>query len=63
MPDLNSVFAAAGDADADGFDTGPAVGALLPDFELPDQQGRPWHFTHRRNGRPALVLFYRSASW
>jgi len=42
---------------------GPAVGELVPDFELPDVDGHPIHFHNWRNGRRALVVFYRSASW
>jgi peroxiredoxin len=42
---------------------GPSVGELFPDFELPDVDGRPIRFHKWRNGRRALVVFYRSASW
>ena len=42
---------------------GPAVGERLPDFELPDAFGRVVNFHHDRDGRPAVVVFYRSAVW
>ncbi len=42
---------------------GPAVGELFPDFELPDADGRPVRLHQWRNGRRALVVFYRSAAW
>ncbi len=43
--------------------TGPAVGDVLPDFELPDQRGNLVRFSEARGGSQALVLFHRSASW
>ena len=42
---------------------GPAVGELFPDFELPDVDGHQIRFHNWRNGRRALVVFYRSANW
>jgi peroxiredoxin len=42
---------------------GPAVGELFPDFELPDADGHPFRLHQWRNGRRALVVFYRSAAW
>ena len=47
----------------EGFPTGPRVGERLPDFELPDQHGRPVRFHEHRNGSRAAVVFYRSAVW
>ena len=52
-----------GSGDAESFSTGPAVGAGVPDFELPDQQGRPVRLSAYRGLQRALILFYRSASW
>ena len=52
-----------GDPLTEDFSKGPAVGEPLPDFELPDQRGRPVRFSERAAGRRALILFYRSASW
>ena len=43
--------------------TGPEVGALLPDFELPDAFGNNVSFHHDRAGRKAALVFYRSAVW
>lgn len=43
--------------------TGPAVGEPVPDFTLPDQHGKPIHFSEVRGKNQALILFYRSASW
>lgn len=42
---------------------GPAIGERLPDFELPDAFGRPIDLHRDRDGRPAVVVFYRSAVW
>ena len=53
----------AGSGDVESFATGPAVGAAVPDFELPDQQGRPVRLSAYRGKQRALILFYRSASW
>ena len=45
------------------FPTGPAIGDMLPDFTLPDQNGRPVTFSEARGGNRALVMFHRSARW
>ena len=42
---------------------GPAVGERFPDIRLPDQHGQMVDLHAARSGRPALVLFYRSARW
>lgn len=42
---------------------GPRVGEKFPDLVLPDQSGRPVDLHQARAGRPALVVFYRSAKW
>ena len=47
----------------DGHPTGPAVGERLPDFRLPDQDGRIVHFEEDRAGAKSVVVFYRSAVW
>ena len=47
----------------DGHATGPEIGEPLPDFELPDQRGRPVRFHRDRDGAKAVVVFYRSAVW
>ena len=46
-----------------GHPTGPEVGERLPDFELPDAQGRMVNFHEDRAGRTAALVFYRSAVW
>ena len=46
-----------------GHPTGPEVGQLLPDFELPNAQGRLVNFHRDRAGRKAALVFYRSAVW
>ena len=51
------------DLRAEGFPTGPGLGEVMPDFELPDQQGRPVRFAEWRGDGQALIIFYRSASW
>ena len=42
---------------------GPSLGAPFPDIQLPDQMGRQVDLHIDRAGRPALVIFYRSARW
>lgn len=51
------------EAQNDGYRTGPAVGAKVPDFALPDQTGRlrPLHDLMGPNG--LLLVFSRSADW
>jgi hypothetical protein len=51
------------DCGIDGTTRGPAVGARFPDIILPDQHGQRIDLHQARNGRRALVVFYRSASW
>ena len=46
-----------------GACTGPEVGELLPDFELPDANGDPVRFHQHRAGRKTALVFYRSAVW
>ena len=47
----------------DGHPAGPAVGETLPDFALPDAQGRTVRFHEDRDGARSAVVFYRSAVW
>ena len=42
---------------------GPAMGERFPDIVLPDQHGEMVDLHETRQGRPALVVFYRSARW
>ncbi len=46
-----------------GHPTGPEVGEKLPDFTLPDAFGKNVTLHEARAGRPAVVVFYRSAVW
>lgn len=46
-----------------GHVPGPAVGELLPNFELPDAHGRHVRLHEDRGGAKAVVVFYRSAVW
>ncbi|MEL7158661.1 MAG: hypothetical protein AAFN30_18980 [Actinomycetota bacterium] len=46
-----------------GFPTGPAVGAALPPIVAPDAHGRTVDVQSRSAGRPAVVVFFRSAVW
>ena len=45
------------------FPSGPAIGELVPDFELPDQFGNLTRYPEARGTSQALILFHRSASW
>jgi peroxiredoxin len=47
--------------DFDGI--GPVEGGRFPDLRLPDQTGTMIDLHNARGGRPALVVFYRSAEW
>jgi peroxiredoxin len=42
---------------------GPGIGERFPDVRLPDQTGAIVDLHRARNGRPALIVFYRSARW
>jgi peroxiredoxin len=42
---------------------GPIPGERFPDVRLPDQTGTVIDLHQTRGGRPALVVFYRSAEW
>ncbi len=42
---------------------GPSVGEALPDFELPDANGKRIRLHEDRGGAKAAVVFYRSAVW
>ncbi len=45
------------------FPTGPALGERLPDIVAPSHRGQPVDVHADRGGRPAVVVFYRSAVW
>ena len=42
---------------------GPEVGTKLPDVVGVDQHGRTVDLHADRDGRPAVLIFYRSAVW
>jgi hypothetical protein len=42
---------------------GPQVGERVPDFTLPDQQGRMVSLDSVLGPNGALLMFYRSADW
>jgi peroxiredoxin len=42
---------------------GPKQGQRFPDVRLSDQTGALVDLHEQRAGRPALVVFYRSAEW
>lgn len=45
------------------FPTGPEVGARLPDVVARHHNGSLVDVHRHRAGRPAVVVFYRSAVW
>jgi len=51
------------EAQNDGYRTGPAVGAKVPDFALPDQNGRTRTLADLTGPRGLLLIFSRSAGW
>jgi hypothetical protein len=57
-----AVFFLAG-ISASGKEYGPAIGATLPSFELPDQAGKPHSLKSLLGPKGAVILFYRSADW
>ena len=42
---------------------GPQVGELVPDFTLPDQNGRLVSLESILRPNGAILMFYRSADW
>ena len=45
------------------FPTGPEIGARLPTFSLPNQQGRLVDYHADRGDSKSVVVFFRSAVW
>ncbi len=45
------------------FPTGPEVGERLPEFSLPNQDGRIVDYHADRADSKSIVVFYRSAVW
>ncbi len=46
-----------------GMKTGPEIGSKIPEFLLPDQNGKNHDFNSISGPKGALILFYRSADW
>jgi hypothetical protein len=46
-----------------GHSTGPEIGEYLPDFELPDANGRRVRLHQDRAGAKIVLVFFRSAIW
>lgn len=42
---------------------GPAVGAKVPDFSVPDSTGKRQNFESLKGPKGLLLLFFRSADW
>ena len=42
---------------------GPQVGAVVPDFTLPDQHGAPRSLKSLMGPKGAILVFFRSADW
>lgn len=42
---------------------GPQVGEPIPEFSLPDQNGRTWTRESIMGPKGAMLVFYRSADW
>src|SRR5262245_4519388 len=42
---------------------GPQVGATVPEFSLPDQQGKKQTLQSIMGPKGAMIVFYRSADW
>jgi len=51
------------DVAAGAREYGPAIGARLPSFELPDQAGKLHSLKSLVGPKGAVILFYRSADW
>jgi hypothetical protein len=51
------------DAQNDGLKTGPKVGETVPDFRLPDQNGKEWTLGELSGPKGLLLVFVRSADW
>ena len=59
-PKLWSTFV---DAQNDGLKTGPKIGEKVPEFTLPDQNGREHSLQDLMGPSGLLLVFVRSADW
>jgi hypothetical protein len=46
-----------------GFSTGPGINERIPEFSLPDQNGKIKNLKEIIGENGAILNFYRSASW
>lgn len=51
------------DAQNDDYRTGPEIGQQVPDFALPDRNGRIWPLRELMGPNGLLLVFTRSAHW
>ena len=51
------------EAQNDGYKTGPAIGAKIPEFSLPDQHGVARSLRDLTGPNGLLLIFSRSAGW
>lgn len=42
---------------------GPQIGEVVPEFNLPDQNGQYWTRDSILGAKGAILLFHRSADW
>jgi hypothetical protein len=47
----------------EGFTTGPEIGTRVPEFTLPDQDGKARALGDLTGPAGLLLVFYRSADW
>jgi len=47
----------------EGTSTGPEIGERLPDFSLPNVDGRAINYHEHRGASKSVVVFFRSAVW
>ena len=50
-------------AQNDDLKTGPRIGEKVPDFTLPDQNGKRWSRQDLMGPHGLLLVFVRSADW
>ena len=51
------------EAQNDGYQTGPEIGAKVPEFTLPDQTGAMRSLNDLSGPNGLLLIFSRSAGW
>jgi hypothetical protein len=57
------VLVPAGWSQTGGQSPGPAVGAQVPAFELPDQNGQSRNLRNLSGPKGLMLVFFRSADW